>query len=181
MNAFKKRVVTGALLLGAPLASQAATVTNTFQVLLNLQASCTVTNPQNLDFGNATEAQVVAGSVAEATGSFDVTCSNGTSYDIGLNNGLNSANAPAGNRAMTSASGNGTYVGYSLYQTSGTSTPWGDIGSGTERTSLTGTGSAQSYTVYGSVPAQTPTIAATDTITGAGVQLSDTVTVTVSF
>lgn len=43
-----------AALFGAPLASQAATETDTFDVLLTLLASCTIDQATNMDFGTRT-------------------------------------------------------------------------------------------------------------------------------
>jgi len=157
-----------AALLCAPLASQAATETDTFQVLLNLQASCTIDQATDLDFGTQTEAAVNAGGVT-STSTVSVTCSTGTGYDIGLS-GTN------GSRAMTSA--NSSSVSYELYQDVGNSTDWDN----TSVVSETGSSAQQDFTVYGLIPAQTATINAGDNIDGdTGIDLSDTVTVTVTF
>lgn len=157
-----------AALLSAPLASQAATETDTFEVLLNLLAACTIDQATDLDFGSHTEADVVAGNITSSS-TVSVTCSNGTAYDIGLS-GTNA------DREMTSAAGSS--VSYELYQDAGNSIDWDDA----NVVSDTGTSAQQDFTVFGLIPAQTPTIEAADNIDGdAGVDLSDTVTVTVTF
>ncbi|PNE04240.1 hypothetical protein A15D_00019 [Alcanivorax sp. MD8A] len=170
MKASIKLAVLGSALLASPLASQAATDTADFDVLLNLRASCTIDQATDLDFGNATEAQVVTGGIT-GTSTVSVTCSNGAAYDIGLS-GTNAT------RAMTSA--NGSSVSYELYQDSANSTAWENT-TGT-LVSDTGDSNQQDFTVYGLIPAQTPTINAADSLDGdTGVDLSDTVTVTVTF
>lgn len=157
-----------AALLCAPLASQAATETDTFDVLLTLLASCTIDQATDLDFGTQTEADVNAGGVT-STSTVGVTCSTGTAYDIGLS-GTN------GSRAMTTAAGSS--VAYELYQDAGNSTDWDN----TNVVSDTGDSTQQDFTVYGLIPAQTATIDAADNIDGdTGIDLSDTVTVTVTF
>jgi len=165
-------------LLTLPLLSGAAQVDDTFQVRINLQASCTIDGTTDMDFGDATEAEVIAGTVAEATSTVDVTCSNGAAYTVGMDNGANFGSGTAGQRAMKSA--NSSFISYNLYQSTGTSTPWGDIGSGDEL-SDTGDGTSKTLTIFGTVPAQTPTIDPADNITSGGVALTDTVTVTVDF
>ena len=166
-----KKLVSAAITAAAmasPAASIAATETDTFEVLLNLRASCTIDQATDLDFGNATEAQVTTGGIT-STSTVSVTCSNGAAFDIGLS-GTN------GSRNMTSAAGSS--VAYELYQDSGNSTDWDN----TNVNSGTGDSTQQDFTVYGLIPAQTPTIAAGDNIDGdTGVDLDDTVTVAVTF
>jgi len=104
-----------------------------------------------------------------STSTIDVRCSNGTAYDIGLS-GTN------GSRAMTTAAGSS--VAYELYQDAGNSIDWDN----TSVVSETGNGDPQQFTVYGVIPDQTATIDAADNIDGdTGIDLSDTVTVTVTF
>ncbi|MGJ3256545.1 MAG: Csu type fimbrial protein [Alcanivorax sp.] len=159
-----------AALFSAPLASQAETVDTTFDVLLTLLASCTVDQPNDLDFGTRTEAAVNTGGITSTT-TVVVTCSNGTGFDIGLS-GTN------GSRAMTTAAGSS--VAYELYQPDN-STAW-ESGAPAVEVSDVGNSAPQNFTVNGLIPAQTATIAAGDNIDGdTGINLSDTVTVTVTF
>ena len=156
-----------AAMIGAPLASQAATDTATFDVLLTLIGSCTVTQADNMDFGSQTEAAINAGSIG-STSTVGITCSNQTAYTVGLS-GSN------GSRNMTSA--NGSSVAYELFQPDGT-TPWDN----TNTVGASGNSAQQDYTVNGNIPAQSMTLNAADTPDGnTGVSLSDTVTVTVTF
>jgi spore coat protein U-like protein len=69
------------------------------------------------------------------------------------------------------ADGNGRYIQYELYRDSARSQRWGNT-PGTDSSDDTGSGSAQTATVYGRVPAQAVTAAGT---------YSDTVTVTLTF
>ncbi|MGB2247121.1 MAG: Csu type fimbrial protein [Alcanivorax sediminis] len=155
-----------AAMLSAPLASQAATATGTFDVLLTLIGSCTVSQVNNVDFGTQTEAAVNTGGITAAA-TLGVTCSNNTAYTVGLS-GTNGA------RFMTSA--NGSSVEYELFQTDGT-TAWDS----TNTEANTGSSAEQTYTVNGNIPAQTMTLNAADAPDGTGIALSDTVTVTVTF
>ncbi len=123
--------------LGHVPAAQAATATATFQVTATVAATCSATTT-NLGFGTYTGAQI------DQTNTIDVTCTNGTTYTVGLNNG---ANYSAPNRRMT----NGTnFLNYDLYNDAPGGTRWGD-GSGT--VNGTGNGMAQTLTVYGRLPA----------------------------
>jgi spore coat protein U-like protein len=87
------------------------------------------------------------------TTTLSVTCSNTTPYNVGLDAGNASGSTVA---ARLLANGAAT-VGFQMYSDSGRSTVWGNT-IGTNTVSGTGTGSAQTLTVYGQVPAQaTPT------------------------
>ena len=101
------------------------------------------------------------------TSTIQVQCTNTTPYNIGLNAGT-ATGATVTTRKMTNA---GNTISYSLYGNAGMTTNWGNT-VGTDTVSATGNGAAQSYTVYGQVPAQTTPAAATYT---------DTITVTVTY
>ena len=96
-----------------------------------------------------------------------VTCTPGTAYDIGLNEG-GGAGATTSVRKMTAA---GVTIDYELYQDPGRSVNWGNT-VGTDTRDDTGTGSAQTFAVYGRVPPQA---------TPAPAVYSDTIPVTVTF
>ncbi len=136
--------------------ARAATATTTFTVTANVPATCVITaNP--LNFGTYTGVQVTA------TTTLNVTCTNTTTYNVGLNQG-SASGATVTTRAMTGS--NGGTLNYSLYQDQGLSKNWGNT-AGTDTVSGTGNGSAQPITVYGEVPAgQYPTPGTyTDTVT----------------
>lgn len=95
----------------------------------------------------------------DGSGAVDVTCTPDTSYSIRLNGG----NAAAAPTARKMSKGSDT-ITYGLYRNSDRNQPWGD----TEGTTASGTGSgsAQSHTVYGRVAPQAtpPTGTYTDTV-----------------
>ncbi len=88
-----------------------------------------------------------------ASSTFQVSVSPGTAYSITLDAGLHALNG----RRMSA--GNAAFRPYSLYKDPAHTKAWGDAGhagtfpGGTAMTA-TGTGSSQSYTVYGVSPGQ---------------------------
>jgi spore coat protein U-like protein len=155
--------VVGAVLCAPPEPSQAATTTATFTAQIIIQASCLILSPGNLDFGTA---GALAANV-DATAAFQVQCTNTTPYNVGLNAGTTGGGTVA-TRKMTSGSAT---VDYRMYTDAARTTNWGDT-VGVDTVSNTGTGAAQSFTVYGRVPAQPTPAPATYT---------DTVTITVTY
>ncbi|UZW60505.1 Csu type fimbrial protein [Lysobacter enzymogenes] len=95
----------------------------------------------------------------DRTTAIGLTCTGRTAWQLGIGNGLNAS----GNiRRMRSAGGQ--FVPYELYRDSGRSQRWGTT-LGTDTVSGTGTGAAQSQTVYGRVAPQTATPGSyTDTV-----------------
>jgi spore coat protein U-like protein len=154
--------------LGLGLAStgaSATTATSPFTVQVTIAASCTVVSGTLLNFG---------GSVGVLTGNLDVSttlqvqCTNTTAYNIGLDKGANGASVTT--RLMKGGPSNET-IAYSLYRDSAHTLNWG-VTIGTDTQAGTGTGAAQTYTVYGRIGQQnTPT---------PGLYI-DTVTITVTY
>ena len=140
--------------------SSGATSTSTFQVTATVASSCTVT-ATSLAFGNYTLAQL------DGTSTITATCTNGTTYTIGLDAGTFSG-ATTSTRRMTGPSAAG--LSYSLFSDSGRTTNWGNATG--SWVSGTGTGAAQVLTVYGRIPANQTALIGSYT---------DTVTVTVTF
>lgn len=134
----------------------AATATTSFSVTATVQATCLISG-NNLGFGTYT------GTAIPATTTLSVTCTNGTTYNVGLNPGT-ATGATVTTRAMTGPAS--ATLSYALYQDSGHTTNWGQT-VGTDTKSGTGNGSAQTLTVYGQLSgAQYPTPGSyTDTIT----------------
>jgi spore coat protein U-like protein len=142
----------------------AATATTTFQVRITIQASCIINSAGTLDFGTN---GVLAANV-DASSTLSVQCTASTPYTISLDPGTGSG-ATVAVRKMTGPAS--ATINYSLYQDGARSLVWGQTIS-TDTVAGTGTGSAQSYTVFGRVPSQsTP---------GAGLY-TDTITVTVTY
>jgi len=138
-----RAAITAAVIV--PLATVAQSPTTTFKVTTNVQASCQVT-ANDLNFGNYSP-----NSATRSDGQSDlrVTCSPNVQYNIALNAGTGTG-ASTDNRKMTFGS---STLNYQLYRTSSRNPNevWGDT-VGTNTTQGNGTGTAQTYQVYGSIP-----------------------------
>ena len=132
-----------ALLASAAVPAMAASnpATANFNVTLTVQKACTVT-ASDMVFGthDFTEATNI-----DNTSTISVKCTKGTSYGVALSKG-NGASETA--RVMKGATTADT-VAYALYNDSGRTVNWGTAAGAL--TGQTGTGSAQSLTVYGRV------------------------------
>lgn len=151
-----------ALMCGAlalPSAAHAAQDSDTFEVTATVLASCNVT-AEDLDFGDYDPI-----SATPMTGSTDieVTCTNGTPYDVALDEGVGAGGSIA-ERRMTRAGG--ATLSYTLYQDGSYADVWGDT-LNTDTVDGVGTGAAQTLTIHGRAAAQqtAPAGSYTDTIT----------------
>lgn len=120
------------------------TLTTSFGVEAEVAPDCLVT-AEDLDFGSVG----LLDQDVEATSSIHVTCTAGTTYDIGLGYGL--AGGGADERRMRSPTGH--VVEYELYQDKNLQSTWGLKKDGLDMTK-TGLGAEQRHTVYGKVPVQ---------------------------
>ncbi len=115
-----------------------------FTVSATVSKQCTVTAGANLSLGTvAPTATNIPGNTSIA-----VTCSNTTPYYVGL---LPSNNNTAGAGVMSGTGGNPSTVPYQLYQNAAFSTAWGNTATSSSAgngVAGSGTGVAQSYTVY---------------------------------
>jgi spore coat protein U-like protein len=118
--------------------SFAATATTTFSVTATVQATCLI-SANTLGFGTYTGVQI------SATTTLQVTCTNTTPYNVGLNPGT-ATGATVTTRKMTGPAS--ATLNYALYQDSAHTINWGQT-VGTDTVSGTGNGSAQTLTVYG--------------------------------
>ena len=135
-----------------PVTGTAATYLNgsnntTFDVTLKIVANCVI-SAAPLDFG---QTQGVLASNVSVNTNLSVTCTNTTPYNVGLNAGTGSGSVGT-TRYLAGTGGNTATVQYNLFQTAG-ATVWGNT-QGTDTHSGTGTGAAQTITVYGQVPVQ---------------------------
>lgn len=162
LNVYKTTILASAF--GVLLSSQvhALTAGTTFQVTATVDPSCVV-SATTLAFGTYTP-----GTAKPGTSTVSVTCTNLTSYSVGLDAGAGTG-ASIATRIMNSSANT---LNYSLYQDSGHATVWGNtVGTNTPAAS-TGSGAQQDITVYGLIPsAQTP----------AAGSYSDTINVTVTY
>lgn len=112
----------------------AAVATAPYQVIVNVINYCTVL-AGSLEFGRFNGEQI------DANSDIYITCSSGTNYSIGINNG---ANYSAPYRRMTDGSGH--YLNYQLYNDEARTTVW-DLSGGV----VTGiaTGGVEGFSVYG--------------------------------
>ena len=157
-------LATGAVCLAAISGpAMAASTQTTFKVTADVTASCTIA-AADLDFA----AYNPGGSAVPGQSSITVHCTNGTTWNVGLNAGVFSG-ATTSTRKMT---GPGSFaLAYGLFTDSAHTTSWGNI-VGTDTESGTGTGIDQVLNVYGLVPASQNV--------GAG-HYEDTITATVTF
>jgi spore coat protein U-like protein len=134
-----------AMILGLSLSAQAATETASMTVKGTVPEAVTV-SVTTLDFGTMTVKDV-----HYATATITVNASNGLSYKIALDKGQHLANNI---RRMQHSSGS-PYIYYWLYKDNTHNEQWGDkdygdtYPDGTVSGPHTGTGSDQTYTVYG--------------------------------
>lgn len=167
MKKFQTVLLGAAFSVLAMPAMAVSTVTNTFQAKIVIQNTCAVnlTAPTDLDFGT----QGVLSANIDNQSTITFTCTSGATYNIGLNAGANASVAnDVTTRRMTDGSSH--YVSYQMYTSSGrTGSQWGNT---TDTQSGTGTGTAQTTTVYGRVPPQATPPAG---------NYADTVTVTVTY
>lgn len=126
--------------------TMAATDTTTFQVTATVDDACSV-SATNLAFGTYDP------NTGDLNGTSTITasCTEGTTYDIGLDAGLNAANASGTTRAMVGATNTTAYLSYELYSDSARSTVWGDT-VGTDTVSGTASAADDDHTVYGQIP-----------------------------
>lgn len=127
-------------------------------------AICSVT-ATNLDFGS----HGILDTNLTATNTVSVTCSNTTGYTLSMSGGNSGAIDPT-QRKMADP-GNTQFITYGIYRDAARTQPWGST-IGTDTVAGTGTGSAQAYTAYGRVPAQSTPSPQTYT---------DTIVVTVTY
>lgn len=117
----------------------------TFNVTANVPTTCRVT-ANNLNFGPAG----VLGSARDVNTTVAPTCTNGTPYQVGLDGGLSGATNPTQRRMSKGAE----FVTYGLYRDAARTQPFGNT-LGSDTLAATGSGLAQTVTVYGRVPSQT--------------------------
>jgi spore coat protein U-like protein len=135
----------------------------------NMGMSATVTTVCSLSTTPISFGEVSLSGPTDGTGTISVTCTDDGTYNVGLDTG---ANAQAGQRQLVSGS---NALNYNLYSDSGYSTAWGNT-VGTNTVAGTGSGSAQTLTVYGQIPGSQTLHSGTGSAT-----YSDTVTVTVYY
>lgn len=135
-----------------------------FNASATVASRCTLSSATDLDFGNVPGA---VSSDRDQNSTVTFTCTGRTAWNVGLDNGLHASGPVRRMRRGTSAD----YVRYELYRDAPRNLRWGTT-AGADTASGTGTGTAQSVTVYGRVPA--------GQVVPAG-SYADTITVTVTY
>lgn len=158
------------MLVSAGLASAASSTGGTIGATITIQAQCHIGSVSSVNFGTV---DPTLATPASGIGSFDVTCTKGTSLtDIKLDGGVNYA---GGIRQMTDGV---NFVAYTLYADAAHTTPWGDNTSGgnavsTGLPSFTSAIVPNTFQVYGGVVATAENVPAAT--------YTDTVNITVDF
>jgi len=152
---FSRLAIAAGLCLGATslaIPVNAATYLNgsataNFDVTLTIVANCIIAATP-LNFGSV---QGVLSTAVNVNTTVNVTCTNTTPYNVGLNAGTGTGSSGTA-RFMSGTGVNTGTVAFNLFQTSG-ATLWGNT-QGTNTLGGIGSGSLQPLTVYGQVPAQ---------------------------
>ena len=160
-----RRLAAAVVLATATAPIWSATTSTTFTVSSTVVATCNV-SAGALNFGSMLPTPIQSN--VDATSSISATCSNSVPYSIALNAGTGTG-ATVALRKMSSGADT---LNYQLYTDSQRTAIWGDGTAGTTVSNQTGSGSAQTITVYGRIPTgQTPPVGS----------YTDTITVTVTF
>ncbi len=140
--------------------AEAATATASMTITATVQPTCQIT-AASLDLG------VYTGQQRDGSATLSVTCTNTTPYYINIGPGLN----PDGSGYPTMAGAGAARLPYRLYQDASRTIPWRNT-LNVDGQAGTGTGSAQTLTVYGRISAGNFVAPGT---------YSDTVVVTVNY
>ena len=144
----------------------AATATNTMPVSVNVINSCTIAATP-MSFGAPT---AIGGSNIDSTSTISLVCTNGSTYDVSLDQGLHSTGTQ---RFMSNGAATPVKVPYGIFTDSARSAAWGSTSGTNTVAGSAGTSGAVVLTAYGRIPSSATSV-------GAGAYL-DTVTVTVTF
>lgn len=113
-----------------------------FTATANVPSACTITNVDPLHFGSVSG--LIQANIDQST-TLNFTCTGRTAWQVSLDNGLHASGQTRRMQMGTS------HVSYELYRDDARTLRWGSTLNADTATG-TGTGSAQSLTVYGRVP-----------------------------
>lgn len=133
------RVFSSGILLSMTLPGHAQPVTDTFQVQITIQGTCTVLTTTDINFG--TQTPTGNADAYNQTGSIGVQCTNGLDFTVGLDGGSTTGNVTG--RAMLGP--NSGQIPYSLSSISYGGSNWGN--SSPSWYSGTGLGLGPSYEI----------------------------------
>lgn len=164
---FFPRLLAGAVLAASGgVMAQTQTITDTFQVRINVQGTCVVLTTTDIDFGT----QVPTAGSHDQTGTIRVQCTRDLPFTLGLNGGTTTGDVNA--RAMVNATG--VQIPYTLRQNAAGGGVWGN--DSTNWYSGTGLGLGSAFEIALTVHARA-TLAGSEP---AGAYL-DTVTATLTY
>lgn len=158
------------LFAGAGIVTDASAASDSagFQVTATVVKSCRIEAGNTLAFGSYDPTSDTA---ATGTTTIRVRCTNGTTAPIALNQGVNrTGDTTCVNRALESSAAD--ELSYGLYQSAGTTAPWGCADATNTRSYTAANASWNTLTVYGVIAA------AQDAPIG---DYTDTVTATITF
>ncbi|MGR9116062.1 MAG: Csu type fimbrial protein [Gammaproteobacteria bacterium] len=158
-----KNAVAAIVIMATGQTVQSATTTTTFQVTATINDTCVV-SATDLAFGVFDPT-----ATSDNTSTITVTCTQGTSYSIGLNAGTTSG-ATVTTRQMSD--GGTGLLDYSLFSDAARTVNWGDTVATDTVDVVSASGSPENHTVFGRI--------ALGQFQPAG-NYSDTITVTVTF
>ncbi|WP_312511391.1 spore coat U domain-containing protein [Massilia sp.] len=128
-------------------AQAAGSKTATFDVTMRVVADCTI-SAAGIDFG---QTGVMAAAI-NGTSNINVTCTNTTPYNVGLDAGTGAGSTGTTRYMVGATGGNTDTVELKLFRQAGTGL-WGNT-QGSDTVGGTGNGVAQVLTVYGEIPKQ---------------------------
>ena len=147
----------------------AGTATANLQVSVSVNSNCTISSTA-VTFSNYDPISTHATDPADSTGgAVTVTCTKGTSANIGLDLG---ANFSGSQRRMKDGGATPNYINYQLFSDSGRTTEWGNASGSWLSPAPAPDKNARSFTVFGRIPGGQDVPAGTYT---------DTVVATVNF
>jgi len=127
----------------------AAVTSGSMSVSVTLAKTCVVNSISPIAFSNVDHLNAPG----DAQGSVRITCTNGVSFKIGINNG-NHAQGDQRRMRRTDPDDTNHWVDYALYRDFARTKPWGDLSGDQAYDEGVGDGSPQSITVYARFPAQ---------------------------
>ncbi len=139
---FYGQILAGQYVIPGTYTDTLSTSTTHFSVSVTVVNACII-SATNLAFGN------YSFTLINSTATISVTCTNTTSYNVGLNAGT-ATGATVTNRSMTGPAS--ALLGYKLFSDSAHTINWGNT-IGVDTVAGRGAGAMQSLTVYGQLPA----------------------------
>lgn len=146
----RTRVLAAVLAAVMPFATsglaRAGSQTAKFDVTMRVIADCTIA-ATGIDFG---QTGVITAAISGQS-NINVTCTNTTPYNVGLDAGTG-AGSTGTTRFLGGSGANADTVAFKLYRAPGSGL-WGNT-QGSDTVAGTGNGNAQTLTVYGEIPVQ---------------------------